>query len=45
MGKEDSPIIFSGEGKSDDGIFWAGIILDQAEAGDFKFCKSMQEKS
>lgn len=39
MGKEDDPIIFSGEGKSKDGIFWAGIILDHAEEAIFKFCK------
>ncbi|MFH1287452.1 MAG: right-handed parallel beta-helix repeat-containing protein [bacterium] len=38
-GKKDNPIIFSGEGKSMDGIFWAGIILDQAENGVFNFCK------
>ncbi len=39
VGKEDRPIIFSGEGKSKDGIFWSGIILDGAEKSVFKFCK------
>ena len=38
-GKEDNLIIFSGEGKSKDGIYWAGIILDHAEKAVFSFCK------
>lgn len=38
-GEKDNPIIFSGSGKSADGIFWAGIILDCAESGVFNFCK------
>ncbi|MEW6088761.1 MAG: right-handed parallel beta-helix repeat-containing protein [bacterium] len=38
-GEVNNPIIFYGEGKSMDGIFWAGIILDQAEDGIFNFCK------
>ncbi|MDD5772709.1 MAG: right-handed parallel beta-helix repeat-containing protein [bacterium] len=38
-GKEDRPIIFSGEGKARDGIYWAGIILDRSEECTLKFCE------
>lgn len=38
-GEKNKPIIFSGAGKSPDGIYWAGIILDESEECTLKFCE------